>query len=103
MPDQYDSSEAHVTSPSAPSWAAALTRAAEGGRLDAAEARALFDAPLAALGAAADAVCRRLHPEPIRTFVIDRNINYTNVCISGCRFCAFFRPPGHPEGYVLSQ
>ena len=71
-------------------------------RLSAAQARALFDAPLAALGAAADAACRRLHPEPIRTFVIDRNINSTNICTSGCRFCAFFRPPGHPEGYVLS-
>ena len=35
------------------------------------------------------------------TFVVDRNINYTNICLSGCRFCAFFRPPGHAEGYVL--
>jgi cyclic dehypoxanthinyl futalosine synthase len=89
--------------PSAPPWQRALTHAAEGHRLDAAGARALFDAPLAALGAAADAMCRRLHPEPIRTFVIDRNINSTNICVSGCRFCAFFRPPGHPQGYVLSQ
>jgi len=37
------------------------------------------------------------------TFVVDRNINYTNVCVSGCRFCAFFRPPGHEEGYVLDR
>jgi cyclic dehypoxanthinyl futalosine synthase len=35
------------------------------------------------------------------TYVVDRNINYTNICLSGCRFCAFFRPPGHVEGYVL--
>jgi cyclic dehypoxanthinyl futalosine synthase len=80
----------------------ALARAASSARLSAADARALFSAPLAALGAAADAVCRRLHPEPIRTFVIDRNINYTNICLSGCAFCAFFRSPGHSEGYVLS-
>jgi cyclic dehypoxanthinyl futalosine synthase len=66
------------------------------------EAAALFSAPLALLGAAADVVCRRLHPEPSRTFVIDRNINYSNICVSGCAFCAFFRPPGHPEGYLLS-
>jgi len=64
---------------------------------------ALFDAPLSLLGAAADQVCRRLHPNPIRTFIIDRNINYSNICVSGCRFCAFFRPPGHPEGYLLTR
>ncbi len=84
-------------------WATPLERAAGGERLTGEESLALFSAPLAALGAAAEAVCRRLHPEPVRTFVIDRNINYTNVCVSGCRFCAFFRPPGHPEGYVLSH
>jgi cyclic dehypoxanthinyl futalosine synthase len=37
------------------------------------------------------------------TFIKDRNINYTNICVSGCRFCAFFKPPGHPEGYVIDQ
>ena len=37
----------------------------------------------------------------MRTYAVDRNINYTNVCVSGCRFCAFYRPPGHPEAYVL--
>ncbi len=84
-------------------WQSSLPRALAGARLPAREARALFDAPLAALGAAADAVCRRLHPEPVRSFVIDRNINSTNICLSGCRFCAFFRPPGHPEGYLLSR
>jgi cyclic dehypoxanthinyl futalosine synthase len=83
-------------------WQHPLHRAAAGERLDEAGALALFCAPLAALGAAADAVCRRIHPEAHRTFVIDRNINYTNICLSGCRFCAFFRPPGHPDGYVLS-
>jgi len=58
---------------------------------------------LAALGRAADAACRRLHPEPYRTYNIDRNINYTNVCISGCRFCAFSRKPGDPDAYVIAD
>jgi cyclic dehypoxanthinyl futalosine synthase len=84
-------------------WSEALEAAASGSRLQAEQAAALFGAPLAALGTAADAVCRRLHPQPARTFVIDRNINYSNVCISGCRFCAFFRPPGHPDGYLLTH
>jgi len=43
-----------------------------------------------------------LHPEPIVTYIVDRNINYTNVCLSGCKFCAFYVPPGSPQGYVLS-
>jgi cyclic dehypoxanthinyl futalosine synthase len=42
-----------------------------------------------------------LHPEPVVTYVVDRNINYTNICVSGCRFCAFFEPPG--KGYVISR
>ncbi|UCG14760.1 MAG: dehypoxanthine futalosine cyclase [Deltaproteobacteria bacterium] len=44
-----------------------------------------------------------LHPEPVVTYVVDRNINYTNICISGCRFCAFYKSPGAEEGYVLSN
>jgi cyclic dehypoxanthinyl futalosine synthase len=44
-----------------------------------------------------------LHPEPVVTYVNDRNINYTNVCISGCRFCAFYRTPDSKDGYVLSR
>jgi len=55
------------------------------------------------LGRAADAVARRLHPEPYRTYNIDRNINYTNVCTGGCRFCAFSRRPGDPDGYVIDR
>jgi cyclic dehypoxanthinyl futalosine synthase len=92
-----------MPAPSGSTWESALDRAASGQRLQEQEALALFDAPLAALGAAADAACRRLHPEPYRTFVIDRNINYSNICVSGCRFCAFYRPPGHPEGYLLTR
>lgn len=64
---------------------------------------ALFaDAGLLELGEAADAVRRQKHPEEIVTFLIDRNINYTNICRNQCSFCAFYRPKGHPEAYVLS-
>jgi cyclic dehypoxanthinyl futalosine synthase len=71
-------------------------------RLDADDALALFDqSELLLLAYLADKRRRDLHPEPIITFVSDRNINYTNVCVSGCKFCAFFRPPGHKEGYVI--
>jgi cyclic dehypoxanthinyl futalosine synthase len=58
---------------------------------------------LVAIGAAADAVTKRLHPEPFRTYNIDRNINYTNVCSAVCDFCAFYRPLGHDEAYVLPR
>jgi cyclic dehypoxanthinyl futalosine synthase len=58
---------------------------------------------LAAIGLAAEGVTRRLHPEPVRTYNIDRNINYTNVCSAVCDFCAFYRRPKHPEGYVLPR
>jgi cyclic dehypoxanthinyl futalosine synthase len=72
-----------------------------GKRLERDEARQLWDLDLLTLGAAADQVRRRRNPEPRVTYVIDRNINYTNICVSGCRFCAFYRPPGDAEGYVL--
>jgi cyclic dehypoxanthinyl futalosine synthase len=73
------------------------------GRIEREEAlRLLREEPFLSLGCRADEVRRRLHPEGIVTFVVDRNINYTNVCTCQCRFCAFYRPPGHPEGYVLS-
>ncbi len=58
---------------------------------------------LAALGAAANAVSRRLHPENYRTYNIDRNINYTNICTAVCDFCAFYRSPKSDEGYVLPR
>jgi len=50
----------------------------------------------------ADDLRHRLHPDNVVTYVVDRNINYSNVCFSVCNFCAFYRKPGHPEGYVLS-
>ena len=58
---------------------------------------------LAAIGAAADRVSRRMHPESYRTYSVDRNINYTNVCTAVCDFCAFYRGPKSDEGYVLPR
>ena len=58
--------------------------------------------PLLELGRLADEARWRLHPEPVVTYIIDRNINYTNVCVADCKFCAFYRRPKHAEGYVLS-
>ncbi len=78
-----------------------LAHAADGGRITADEALLLYTrAPLHALGRAADAVRRRRFPDDIVTYIIDRNINYTNVCVTACRFCAFYRAPGHKEGWV---
>ncbi len=53
------------------------------------------------IGAAANQIMLKWHPEPITTFVIGRNVNYTNICDVYCRFCAFYRAPGSKEGYVL--
>lgn len=73
-----------------------------GGRVDAAEALLLYrEAPTALLGQLADEIRARKHPERIVTYIIDRNVNYTNVCVARCAFCAFYRPVGSPEGYVL--
>lgn len=63
----------------------------------------LYDkAPLLELGLLADQARWRLHLENVVTYIIDRNINYTNVCVADCKFCAFYRRPKHTEGYVLS-
>lgn len=79
-----------------------LDKAAQGGRLSADEALRLYEtADLVSLGKAADQIRRRLSPDNLGTFVVDRNINYTNACIAGCSFCAFYRKPGHPESYLL--
>jgi len=70
---------------------------------EAAELLELYErAPLVELAALADQERRRRHPEGAVTYIIDRNINYTNVCVADCKFCAFYRRPKHPEGYVLS-
>ena len=73
-----------------------------GERLNAAEALDLYrDAPTPLLGHLADGVRARKHDEPVVTYIIDRNVNYTNVCVAKCNFCAFYRPVGSSEGYVL--
>ena len=80
-----------------------LDKAVAGQRLTPEEGVQLFDChDLVKLGRAADAVTRRMHPEPYRTYNIDRNINYTNVCVADCQFCAFYRRPKDAGGYVLS-
>jgi cyclic dehypoxanthinyl futalosine synthase len=78
------------------------SRIQNGGRLNRDEALFLYrDAPTYWLGRMADAVRARRHPEGVVTYIIDRNVNYTNVCVARCNFCAFYRPVGHGEGYVL--
>jgi cyclic dehypoxanthinyl futalosine synthase len=68
------------------------------------EATELFQSDdLIGIGMAADAVRRRLHPEGVVSYIIDRNINYTNFCTEYCSFCAFYRPMGHSEGYILPK
>jgi cyclic dehypoxanthinyl futalosine synthase len=77
-----------------------LQHAADGGRISPEEALLLYtDAPLHPLGEAADTVRRRRYPDGIVTYIIDRNINYTNVCVTACKFCAFYRAPKHAEGW----
>jgi cyclic dehypoxanthinyl futalosine synthase len=81
-----------------------VEKARAGERLADEEALLLFErAKLPELGEGAHAVRLRLHPEPVCTYIVDRNINYTNTCITYCKFCAFYRPPGHPEEYTLSR
>ena len=77
-------------------------RVRAGERVDAGEALALYhEAPLSLLGMLADRIRARRHPDGIVTYIIDRNVNYTNVCVARCNFCAFYRPVGSGEGYVL--
>jgi len=81
-----------------------LDKAVAGERLDSTEGLRLLESnDLAALGRAAEEITRRLHPEPYRTYNIDRNINYTNICTAVCDFCAFYRSPKSSEGYVLER
>src|SRR6202158_4887726 len=74
-----------------------------GGRVSGDEALELYRrAATPLLGRLADGVRVRKHPGRIVTYIIDRNVNYTNVCVAKCTFCAFYRPVGSPDGYVLS-
>ncbi len=71
--------------------------------LDRAEALWLLtEADLLVLGRLADNLRRQMHPGRQVSFVVDRNVNYTNVCTTQCSFCAFYRDPSHPDAYLLS-
>jgi cyclic dehypoxanthinyl futalosine synthase len=81
-----------------------LDSVTDGHRLSRADAIQLLESNcLASIGKAANAVTAKLHPVPYRTYNIDRNINYTNICTAVCDFCAFYRGPKDPEGYVLDR
>ena len=81
-----------------------LDSVTDGHRLTRADAVQLLESNcLAAIGKAANAITTKLHPEPYRTYNIDRNINYTNICSAVCDFCAFYRGPKDSEGYVLDR
>jgi cyclic dehypoxanthinyl futalosine synthase len=73
-------------------------------RIDINDARVLLkEADLLTLGTLANARRFDHHPQTVVTYVVDRNINYTNICVSGCRFCAFFKAPGQEGGYVITR
>jgi len=109
------------TTTTAPTWTAPLASAAtrgphaaaidrvtgkveHGERITSEEALLLHDqADVLLLGRLADLVRRRKHAEPIVTYIVDRNLNPTNVCITDCGFCAFYRRPGDEGAYVLSR
>ncbi|WP_314585605.1 cyclic dehypoxanthinyl futalosine synthase [Paenibacillus terrigena] len=79
-----------------------LDKAAAGERINVEECITLFESDqVEKMGHVANQIMQKWHPDPITTFVIGRNINYTNVCDVYCRFCAFYRRPGSDEGYVL--
>src|SRR5512139_1530121 len=81
-----------------------IRKVTAGKRLESAEGLALFrQADLLTLGELANQIRRRLHPERLVTFIVDRNINYTNICVNKCRFCAFYREADSPEAYLLSK
>jgi cyclic dehypoxanthinyl futalosine synthase len=81
---------------------AIASKVAAGERVNAAEALLLYrEAPTHLLGRLADGIRARRHPGRLVTYIIDRNVNYTNVCVARCRFCAFYRPVGAEDGYVL--
>jgi cyclic dehypoxanthinyl futalosine synthase len=81
---------------------AIATRVREGGRISRDEALALYaNAPTSLLGRLAHEIRLRKHPDGLVTYIIDRNVNYTNVCVAKCKFCAFYRPVGSDEGFTL--
>ena len=81
-----------------------IEKSLAGERISVAEGLQLAEkADIYQLGYLADAIRKRLHPEPIVTYVVDRNINYTDICISACKFCAFFKAPEDPQGFILTR
>ncbi len=81
-----------------------LAKAIDGGRLTPDEGLVLHEeADLLDLGLAAHEVRKRLHPEPVVTYIVDRNVNYSNICDSYCRFCSFYAAPGSKNGYLLTR
>ena len=72
-------------------------------RRELADLTALYELPLLELGALARDRAMEAVPDGVVSYIVDRNINYTNVCVTDCSFCAFYRRPGHEEGYVLSN
>ena len=83
---------------------AILDAAIAGKRLTDEEALHLFEhAELPDLSQAAHAVRKRLNPGPVVSYIIDRNVNYTNICLADCSFCAFYRKIDDPEAYVLTK
>ncbi len=81
-----------------------IQNAFEGKRLTKEEAVSLFKcASLQELGVLADEARRRLHPDNIVTYVIDRNINYTNICESGCKFCAYYKTISDGDGFIITK
>ena len=80
-----------------------IEKAVQGTRLSVEETILLFQADLLSLGKAATAIRNRLHPDNVVTFIIDRNVSYTNACFIDCDFCAFYRRPRDPEAYTLSM
>jgi cyclic dehypoxanthinyl futalosine synthase len=93
-----------IPSGNEPSIDGLLADAASGQRLTPEMAIRLYDhAPLLDLGAAADLRRKSLHPSNVVTYIIDRNVNYTNICVTACKFCNFFRTAKSKEGYTLDQ
>ncbi|HJO38876.1 MAG: cyclic dehypoxanthinyl futalosine synthase [Vicinamibacterales bacterium] len=89
-------------STSSPAVDALARKVRDGGRLSRSEALTLYaEAPTHLLGRLADEVRAARHPSGVVTYIIDRNVNYTNICVAQCNFCAFYRPVGAADGYVL--
>jgi len=80
-----------------------LDRRLSGKRLTLEEGVSLYSCGLLELGRAAQEISRRVNPTGRVTFIVDRNVSYTNACVVDCDFCAFYRKPGDPEAYVLSH